>query len=84
MVEADISDALILGIDVLREQRGKIDLGNDVLEIWFSTQCGVSLFFLGRELIPTKTLPVGSLHFGILDYAQWESSAKGGVIRIFS
>ena len=33
IVEADISDALILGIDFLREQKCKIDLGNDVLEM---------------------------------------------------
>ena len=33
IVEADISDALIWGIDILREQKCKIDLGNDVLEM---------------------------------------------------
>ena len=33
IVKADISDALILGIDFLREQKCKIDLGNDVLEM---------------------------------------------------
>ena len=33
IVEADISDVLILGIDFLREQKCKIDLGNDVLEM---------------------------------------------------
>ena len=33
IVEADISAALILGIDFLRKQKCKIDLGNDVLEM---------------------------------------------------